>query len=154
MAEVSTRPTPVRVVCTTCGGRYAVNRDGSLRSHRWQPSGDLRAYVDCPGKPGAVVPAQSRSGLVVPEKSWQSVVTDYADLRRWWWYHTWNAKRSRPGFPDLVFIRERVVFAELKKEGEDLTPAQADCRDRLLAAGAEWYLWYPSNLDKVLRVLR
>lgn len=90
----------------------------------------------------------------ISETSWQSFVTEYADVRRWWWYHTWNSKRSRSGFPDLVFVRERVVFAELKREGGDLTPAQADCRDRLLAAGAEWYLWRPSDRAEVVRVLR
>lgn len=47
------------------------------------------------------------------------------------------------GFPDLVLVRDRVVYAELKAERGRLGPAQRVWLDILEAAGAEVYLWGP-----------
>jgi len=42
-----------------------------------------------------------------------------------------------PGVPDLVAIKNGTVYAlELKAEGGRLSPAQRECHERLLAAGA------------------
>jgi len=41
-------------------------------------------------------------------------------------YHTRFSTQSEPGFPDLVLVntrQQRVIFAELKRDGEDPTPA-------------------------------
>lgn len=71
-------------------------------------------------------------------------------------YHTYDSRRSQRGFPDLVLVRPpRVIFAELKKEGEYLKPAQKPWRDALLACpGVEYYLWRPSDLPSIEEVLR
>src|SRR5690606_2687191 len=42
------------------------------------------------------------------------------------------------GFPDLVLIRERVLFVELKTDAGALSPEQRAWRDALLDAGADW----------------
>lgn len=68
-------------------------------------------------------------------------------------YHTLRSKGSRSGFPDRVLIRERVIFAELKREKTKPTPEQIVYLDGLAAAGAEVYLWRPSDLDEIGRVL-
>jgi hypothetical protein len=68
-------------------------------------------------------------------------------------YHTLRSKGSRAGFPDRVLIRERVVFAELKRERAKPTPAQIEWLDGLAAAGAETYLWRPSDLEEIGLIL-
>lgn len=68
-------------------------------------------------------------------------------------YHTLKSKGSRSGFPDRVLIRERVIFAELKREKTKPTEEQVRFLDGLAAAGAEVYLWRPSDLDEIGRVL-
>tara|TARA_R110000803_G_scaffold41392_1_gene89004 strand:- start:318 stop:653 length:336 start_codon:yes stop_codon:yes gene_type:complete len=50
------------------------------------------------------------------------------------------------GFPDLVMVRDRVIFVELKSEVGKLGPGQQDWLDSVEAAGVESYLWRPSDL--------
>ena len=72
------------------------------------------------------------------------------------------AQRSQPGLPDLILIRERVVWAELKATSlltgriGKLSPAQIVFRDMLLEAGQEWHLWDDSSEDwqKIQEVLK
>ncbi len=68
-------------------------------------------------------------------------------------YHTLRSKGSQSGFPDRVLVRERVIFAELKREKGVPTPAQIDWLNGLAAAGAEVYLWRPSDLDEIAKIL-
>jgi hypothetical protein len=47
-----------------------------------------------------------------------------------------------PGLPDLlVFHRGRFIFAEVKRPGGRLTPAQRTFRDECEAAGVAWACW-------------
>jgi len=73
----------------------------------------------------------------------------------WWAFHPYSAKRSAPGFPDLTLVRDRVIFAELKRDrGGRLSPAQIGVHELLRAAGAEVYVWwFPRDLPEVARVL-
>lgn len=57
------------------------------------------------------------------------------------------------GFPDLVCVRERVVFIELKRDGGRVRPQQTAWLEALAAAGAEAYLWAPSQWAEIERVL-
>ncbi len=50
-------------------------------------------------------------------------------------------------------MRERIIYAELKRQATKPTPAQIEWLDKLAAAGGEVYLWRPSDLDEVGRVL-
>jgi hypothetical protein len=45
------------------------------------------------------------------------------------------------GFPDLVLVRERVIFAELKGDGGRVSAEQAEWLSNLARADAEVYLW-------------
>lgn len=49
------------------------------------------------------------------------------------------------GFPDLVLVRERVVWAELKTSTGRLSPEQQAWIESLRAAGQEVYLWTHSD---------
>ncbi len=71
----------------------------------------------------------------------------------WTTYHTLRSKGSKSGYPDRTLVRERIVFAELKREKTGPTPDQVDWLDKLAAAGGEVYLWRPSDLDEISRVL-
>lgn len=71
--------------------------------------------------------------------------------------HGWATPVSADGkgFPDVVAARERVIFVEFKVPPNKLRPDQEKWLQRLRAAGAECYVWYPDNwlsgeIDKVL----
>jgi hypothetical protein len=88
------------------------------------------------------------------EKEFLAGVRGLARLCRWREYHTHDSRRSAPGFPDLVLVRERVVFAELKSEAGKLTPEQVAWANALAAAGAEVHVWRPRNWDEIIKVLK
>lgn len=90
----------------------------------------------------------------VTEKEWQSRVTDFASLRGWRWWHAYDARRSNPGFPDLVLVRDRVIFAELKTQRGRIGTAQASWLLGLRAAGATAVVWRPSDWPEVQEVLK
>lgn len=68
-------------------------------------------------------------------------------------YHTLHSKGSQYGFPDRVLVRDRVIFAELKREQGKPTDTQREWLDALASAGAEVYLWRPSDLDEIAKIL-
>lgn len=68
-------------------------------------------------------------------------------------YHTLRSKGSTSGFPDRVLIRDRVLFVELKTEKGPVSDSQSRWLTALASAGAEAYLWRPSDLDEIARVL-
>lgn len=100
----------------------------------------------------------------VSEKDFQQAITDYASFMQWTWVHQrpgltqrgrWiTAISGQTGFPDLVLVRERVVFAEVKAERGRLSENQKLWRDALLEAGAEWYMWRPRDWEEIQKVLR
>lgn len=68
-------------------------------------------------------------------------------------YHTLRSKGSRSGFPDRVIVRDRCIFAELKREKTGPTDEQIRWLDGLVAAGMEVYLWRPSDLEEIGLIL-
>lgn len=97
----------------------------------------------------------------VLEKEWETTLFNsqkgLAPMLGWRLvYHTLRSKGSRAGFPDRVLVRDRVIFAESKREKRVATPVSADQRDwldGLARAGAEVYLWRPSDMEEVGRIL-
>lgn len=87
------------------------------------------------------------------ERDFMATVREAATLTGWLAYHTYRSKRSPSGFPDLVFVRDRVIFAELKAARTRVTREQRCWLDALDAAGAETYLWRPDDWDEIDRVL-
>jgi VRR-NUC domain len=107
-----------------------------------------------------VSPPRARLRAVVypeDEESWLAWVIDYATRAArpaWRHYHTRRSTGSVAGFPDLTLWRERVVFAELKTERGRVTRDQWAVLDGLRAAGAEVYVWRPSDRPEIERILR
>jgi hypothetical protein len=92
--------------------------------------------------------------LVATEREWQSFVIDFARMHGWWVYHPLRSKGSEAGWPDLTLIRPpRTVFAELKREGGQLSPAQRLVLQMLEACHHEVYVWRPSDRDLVIKKL-
>ena len=87
--------------------------------------------------------------IVLTERDWQRQVLDLATLQRWTWYHTHDSRRSPAGFTDLVLVRDRVIFAELKTDKGRLTTEQLCWQHLLRNAGAEVHVWRPRDWDAV-----
>ena len=96
----------------------------------------------------------------ITEKAFQAQVVELARLCGWKAYHTFDSRRSDPGFPDLVLVREKeLVIAELKADRGKTTPAQ----DAWIAA-LSWvalanlyvqvYVWRPKDWSLIEEVLR
>lgn len=79
------------------------------------------------------------------EKQLQQAIVDYARLAGWLVFHPHDSRRSEPGFPDLVLVRDRVIFAELKTDDGRMSKEQSAWTYALAQAGAEVYLWRPSD---------
>jgi len=103
------------------------------------------------------------------EAAFMAQVVRHAKLVGWTVFHdgATNARRScphcrailkqprnTPGFPDLLLVRDRVLFRELKVKGRRLTAEQNQWRDLLLAAGANWDVWSPDDWDGIAEQLR
>ena len=73
-----------------------------------------------------------------------------ASLVRWLGllaYHTYDSRRSGPGFPDLVITGEHGhMFRELKTRTGKLSPAQETWLGLLTRAGADAGVWRPEDL--------
>lgn len=97
--------------------------------------------------------AHAKAPAPISERALQEAILQAAELGGWLAYHTHDSRRSAAGFPDLVLVREAVVFLELKSEQGRLTPAQIEWIDRLHAAGEEAYVIRPADLDATIRML-
>lgn len=95
---------------------------------------------------------------MLTEKQFESQVKDLAKIYRWHYYHTFLSKWSVSGFPDCVFVRERVVYAELKSEKGQPSLEQYEWLEALAEAGQEVYLWRPDDMEpnggEIAEVLR
>jgi len=88
------------------------------------------------------------------EKWFQADVVRFAERCGWTVYHTYDSRKSKPGFLDLIMVRERIVFAELKTEAGRLTAAQESWIELLRLAGGEVYEWRPSMWPAIEQTLR
>ncbi len=97
-------------------------------------------------------PAVART---VTEKEFQQAVMNQLKEHGWMAYHTWNSRRSAPGFPDVVAVKGgRLLMVELKKEGEDPDSNQQEWLDRLgQVPGIISGVWRPGDWDEILAIL-
>lgn len=89
----------------------------------------------------------------VTEKRFQQQVVQLARLNSWTVYHTYDSRRSEPGFPDLVLVRDRVLFRELKAQDGRLSRHQRIWIGRLKDAGADVEVWRPNQWDLIAETL-
>lgn len=98
------------------------------------------------------------------EAEFQASVIEYAHVNSWVVAHFrpgrtadggWRTPVAADGkgFPDLVLVRERVVFAELKSATGRLTHDQRAWAEWLGRAAAEHYVWSPDDWPAIERIL-
>lgn len=80
------------------------------------------------------------------EKELLAAVRQVAQLTGWRVYHTHDSRRSEAGFPDLVLVRDRVLYRELKTARGRTTPEQDAWLEALRATGADADVWRPQDL--------
>lgn len=84
------------------------------------------------------------------EKQFLQTVRDLARWARWRVYHTFNSRRSEPGFPDLVLLRgKEMIAAELKTDTGRVTLAQREWLNALQTAGVETAIWRPADFEMI-----
>ena len=88
------------------------------------------------------------------ERDFQREVVKRALIFGWKVYHTYDSRRSAPGFPDLVLVREHVIFAELKTAKGTVSKEQEAWIRDLQYANATVYVWRPGDLEAIVEVLR
>lgn len=99
------------------------------------------------------------------EAEFTRMVLDLAHLYGWRSAHFLPAMNRRGqwrtavqgdgrGFPDLVLVRERVLWVELKVGRNQPTPDQRAWLTALQAAGQEVYLWRPESWTEIELVLK
>lgn len=104
------------------------------------------------------------AALKMSEADFQRQILDLAARYRWRVAHFRPAMTRKgwrtavaadgAGFPDLVLVRDRIIFAELKADAGRLTAAQTVWIAELRSAGAEAYVWRPVNFDGIDATLR
>ncbi len=98
----------------------------------------------------------------IPEKTFQGQVEALLGLYGWRFYH---APDNRPGangaiqnvkggFPDIFAVRgARALAVELKRETGKTTPEQDAWLADMALAGMETYVWRPSDIETLGKVL-
>lgn len=82
------------------------------------------------------------------EAQLQQAVCDFLNLTKMRYYHTFDSRRSQPGFPDLVIVgRGGILYRELKTETGKVSAAQQAWLDALKAVGADARVWRPEDLN-------
>lgn len=120
-----------------------------------------------PRRPGRAVrqltPAEyiERVERSMSERVWQEHVREAFRWTGWdLYYHTWISIHSPKGFVDVSAARFqphlRIIFAELKRVGEEPTDEQNRWLDALGRIGppVEVYVWTPADRDEMLRILQ
>jgi len=112
-----------------------------------------------------VTPAEA---VVLTEAAFMQQVCELAEIRGWVWVHFrpaktehgWRTPVSGPlgkGWPDLMLARtrdRRIIFAELKRDGQTASVEQDVVLAVLEAAGAMAYIWRPRDWAVIEATLR
>lgn len=86
------------------------------------------------------------------EAQFQAKVIAAARQQGWLVYHTYDSRKSEPGFPDLVMVRRpRMICAELKVKPNKPSPEQLAWLEELAACnGDNAFVWYPEDWDEIV----
>lgn len=90
------------------------------------------------------------------EAALQARVESFSIKHGWLYYHPFDSRRSRKGFPDTVLVHEvrrLTIYAELKSVNGRVSPDQQKWLDGLARAGNYVYLWYPRHWPLIMDIL-
>ena len=92
------------------------------------------------------------------EKEFMGQVVELAKLTGHLVYHTYDSRRSEPGFTDLVIVgkrSEKPLFAELKVGRNGLSDAQREWgRTLSMCPGADYRIWRPRDWPEIESTLK
>lgn len=105
------------------------------------------------------MPARLTPATRISEKALMQATLDCARLLGWTKvYHTYDSRRSAPGFPDAVLIHPdgRLLVVEFKAERGTVTSYQRswlDAFERCGVMAAVWrpQQWHDGTIERVLR---
>jgi hypothetical protein len=123
-------------------------------------------FCACTGEPG-VYCIRCRAillranGVIAPppavsERAFMQAVRKEALAAGWLFYHTFDARKSAPGFFDCVLAKpgHPLVLSELKTATGIVTLEQQRWYDTVRqATGVECYLWRPENMAEIVEIL-
>src|SRR5262245_14470002 len=95
--------------------------------------------------------------LPITERAFMQAVRREALAHGWLFYHTFDSRRSAPGFVDCVLAKAGypIVFSELKTATGVVTIEQQRWLDTLRqVTGVECYLWRPDDIAQIVEKLR
>jgi hypothetical protein len=87
----------------------------------------------------------------ITEAQFQRQVLELAHMLGWKSYHPVVSRLSVKGWPDLVLVRDRVLYRELKAANKQTTPEQDAWLAALGAAGGDVGVWWPHMLETEIR---
>lgn len=93
--------------------------------------------------------ARAKTILAWSEIQLQTHIVGLAEGIGYLSYHTYNSRRSNPGYPDLHLMHPRwcvSMFRELKSQKGRMSPDQKTWGAGLLAAGHDFAIWRPSDV--------
>lgn len=89
---------------------------------------------------------ERRQAADLSERQLQDLILNLARHLGWRSYHTFDSRRSQPGFPDLVLVRgSRVLWRELKAQTGRLSSEQHGWLHDLERAGQDAAVWRPAD---------
>lgn len=113
---------------------------------------------------GAATVVPSATLDAISEAQWQEIVVGFAVAHAWRYAHCRKVKVKRgkrewwettmpAGWFDLVFVRDRVIYAELKVRPNVQTAEQVEWAEVMRKAGQDVRLWYPDDWKTVQETL-
>ena len=101
------------------------------------------------------MPRRNATSWYETEADFQAKVLELAKVCGWLAYHTFDSRRSQPGFPDLVLVRPpQIVFVELKSARGAVRYEQAVWIAALSACtDVTTRLWRPADWDDLVTTL-
>lgn len=89
--------------------------------------------------------------MSLTEKGFQQAVLDLARLNGFLCYHTFDSRRSEPGYPDISLVHPdgRFFMRELKVGRNQLTQPQFKWLSLLQNAGVDASLWRPEMWSEI-----
>ena len=93
----------------------------------------------------------------ISEKQFQAQVRELAEALGWTVFTTWNSCHSPAGEPDLRLAHptlQRRIWVELKTEKGKISAKQCEAIEILREAGAEVFVWRPSDWNQIVRILQ
>ena len=100
--------------------------------------GGIAVRTERPQSQGAALPCRQLAADLLPK------IRKLARTHQWEGFYTYNALGPDSGLQGIL-VRETVIFADIKDEGEPLTAAQRHWQQTLKDAGQDVVTWYPSD---------